>query len=165
MHTISLYSWPNTLLKEVEAWICNFIWSGDISKRKLVTVSWRKVCKPYSEGGLGLRFLYTLNEAANLKMCWDLKNSSEDWTILLRSKVFRGRKVISHHIFSSIWSSVKSKINNINENCSWIIGNGENINFWLDTWLDKPVASILNLPDTVHSILTARVSDYIHNSF
>jgi len=133
MHTISLYSWPNSLLKEVEAWVRNFILSGDISKRKLVTVSWRKVCKPFSEGGLGLRSLYTVNEAANLKMCWDLKNSNEDWAILLRSKVFRGRKVISHHIFSSIWSSVKSEMNNITDNCRWIIGNGENINFWLDT--------------------------------
>ena len=69
MHTISLYSWPTSLLKEVEAWVRNFIWSGDISKRKLVIVSWRRVCKPFSEGGLGLRSLYTVNEAANLKMC------------------------------------------------------------------------------------------------
>ena len=98
-------------------------------------------------------------------MCWDLKNFNEDWAILLRSKVFRGRKVISHHIFSSIWSSVKSEMNNITDNCRWIIGNGENINFCLDTWLDKPVASILNFPDTFHTSLTATVSDYIQNSF
>ena len=78
MHTIYLYSWPNSLLKEVEAWIRNFIWSGDISKRKLVTVSWWKVFNPYSEGSLRLRSLYTLNEATNLKLCWDLKNSNED---------------------------------------------------------------------------------------
>jgi len=98
-------------------------------------------------------------------MCWDLKNSSEDWAILLISKVFRGRKVISHHIFSSIWSNVKLEVNNINDNCSWIISNGDNINFWLDTWLDKLVASILNFPDTTHSNLTTTVSNYIHNSF
>jgi len=131
----------------------NFIWSGDVSKRKLVIVSWKKICKSYSEGGLGMRSLHTINEAANLKLCWDLKNSTEDWAILLRSKVCRGNNIISHHIFSSIWSSVKSEFNIINDNCSWIIGNGENINFWLDSWLEKPIASILNLPKNVHSTL------------
>lgn len=120
-----------------------------------MTVSWRKVCKPYSEGGLGLRSLYTLNEAANLKFCWDLKNSNEDWAILLRSKVFRGSKVISMKI------AVLSQIININENCSWIIGNGENIIFWLDPWLDKSVAFILNLPGNVHSSLIDRVFDFL----
>ncbi|PNX99831.1 ribonuclease H, partial [Trifolium pratense] len=27
----------------------NFIWSGDIDKRKLVTTSWQKICRPYSQ--------------------------------------------------------------------------------------------------------------------
>lgn len=102
VHSISIYSWPKKLLKDIETWTRNFIWSGDISKRKLVTVSWKNTCKPLSEGGLGIRSLYTLNESTNLKLCWDLLNSQEDWAILIRSKVLRGRRVISHHIFSSI---------------------------------------------------------------
>jgi len=50
-HSISIYSWPVSLLKDIEKWIRNFIWSGDISKRKIVTISWKKVCKPYDEWG------------------------------------------------------------------------------------------------------------------
>ncbi|MCH87787.1 RNA-directed DNA polymerase (Reverse transcriptase) [Trifolium medium] len=42
MHTISIYSWPASLIKEVEQLIRNFLWSGDISKRKMVTVAWKK---------------------------------------------------------------------------------------------------------------------------
>jgi len=60
----------------------NFIWSGDASKRKLVTVAWKKICKPYEEGGMGLRNLISLNEAFNLKLCWDLMQSEEDWAIV-----------------------------------------------------------------------------------
>jgi hypothetical protein len=44
----------------------------------LVTVARKKVCAPYEEGGLGLRSLIFLNEAANLKLCWDLMNYVED---------------------------------------------------------------------------------------
>lgn len=157
VHSISIYSWPIALLKEVESWIRNFIWSGNIANRKLVTVSWKKLCKPYSEGGLGLRSLITLNEATNLKILWDLKNSNEDSALLLRSQVFRGKRVITHHIFSSLWSSIKSEVSTLENNCRWIIGNGKNINFWLDSWCDRPIVSILNLSDHVHCNLTARV--------
>jgi hypothetical protein len=61
LHTISIYSWPTSLLREMEVWIKNFIWSGDINKRKLVTVAWKKVCVDTEEGGLGLRSLICLN--------------------------------------------------------------------------------------------------------
>jgi hypothetical protein len=39
IYSISIYSWPVTLLKDMEKCFRNFIWSGDIEKRKLVTVS------------------------------------------------------------------------------------------------------------------------------
>lgn len=77
IQTLSVYSWPVSLLKEIEKCIRNFIWSADIEKRKMVTVAWHKVCKPYVEGGLGIRSLIALNSASNLKLCWDLHNSDE----------------------------------------------------------------------------------------
>jgi len=51
----------------------------DVQKRKLVTVSWKKVCARYEEGGLGLRSLVSLNAAFNSKICWDMINSEEQW--------------------------------------------------------------------------------------
>jgi len=56
IHTMNVYSWPVSLLKEIERWIKNFIWSGDIYKKKMVTVAWKKVCSYLDEGGLGLRY-------------------------------------------------------------------------------------------------------------
>jgi mannosylglycoprotein endo-beta-mannosidase len=41
-YSISIYSWPVSLLKEIEKCIRNFIWNGDTKKRKLVTISWKK---------------------------------------------------------------------------------------------------------------------------
>jgi hypothetical protein len=45
LHCLTIYSWPIKLLKDLEKWMRNFIWSGEINKRKLVTVSWHKVSK------------------------------------------------------------------------------------------------------------------------
>ncbi|GAU41845.1 hypothetical protein TSUD_177560 [Trifolium subterraneum] len=49
IYNISLYSWSVALLKDIEKCIRNFIWSGDIDNRKLVTTSWKKNCRPYSQ--------------------------------------------------------------------------------------------------------------------
>jgi len=50
----------------------NFICSGDLDTRKLVIVSWKTICTPILEGGLGIRLLKNLNEASNLKLYWEL---------------------------------------------------------------------------------------------
>jgi len=41
IYNISLYSWPTSLIKQIEQKIRNFIWSGDQDKRKLVIVAWK----------------------------------------------------------------------------------------------------------------------------
>jgi len=48
-----MYLWPRSLLKEVNKWIHNFIWFGDVSMKKLVTVYWEKVCHHAKEEGYG----------------------------------------------------------------------------------------------------------------
>ncbi|XP_058761210.1 uncharacterized protein LOC131634556 [Vicia villosa] len=134
IHTLLVYSWPVFVLKCIQRWARNFIWSGDIDKRKCVTVAWDICCRPYAQGGLGMRSLVTLNEAANLKQCWDLFNSKEQWAVLIRAKVLRNNRRISYHIYSSLWSSMKASFDDVIGNSCWLIGNGERVNFWTDKW-------------------------------
>jgi hypothetical protein len=37
-------------------------------------------------------------------------NSQSSWARLLKDRVFRNNRPIQHHIFSSIWSSVKEEV-------------------------------------------------------
>jgi hypothetical protein len=105
--SISVYPCPTGFIKEVEKSIRNFIWSEDVDKRKLVTTSWKKVCRPLAQGGLNIRSISTLNKASNLKLCWSLLNSQTSWAKLLKDRVIRDNKPIKHHIYSSLWSSIK----------------------------------------------------------
>jgi ribonuclease HI len=162
-YSISLYSWPVSLLKELEKCIRNFIWSGEIDKRKLVTTSWKKVCRPLSQGGWNLRSLVSLNKASNLKLCWTLLNSQSSWAILLRDRVIRNKKPIRYHVFSSIWSSIKEEYDVIVDNSVWLVGNGENINFWNDNWCGVVLSEHYNIPSHTRQLLTSTVSDYLSN--
>ncbi|WJX14219.1 hypothetical protein P8452_04514 [Trifolium repens] len=162
-YSISIYSWPVSLIKNIEKCIRNFIWSGEIDKRKLVTTAWKKVCRPFSQGGLNLRSLNTLNKASNLKLCWTLLHSQSSWAKLLRDRVIRRRKPIQYHIFSSIWSSIKEEFEVIAENSIWLLGNGDNINFWNDNWCGTILSEHYNIPSHIKQRLTSTVSDYIAN--
>jgi hypothetical protein len=161
MHSLLIYSWPLNLIKDLEMCIRNFIWSGDITKRKLVTVSWAKVCKPVAEGGLGIRSLVKLNEASNLKLCWDFLHSTDHWAVLLRSRVQRNLKIINHHIYSSIWSGIKGNYSDNLNNSSWVLGKGDCINFWLDSWCGDPIAHSLGIPTHLYPHLTSTVNQLI----
>jgi hypothetical protein len=158
IYNISIYSWPTSILKSIEAWIRNFIWSGSIDERKLVTVAWKKICAPFEEGGLGLRSLKVLNAATNLKLCWDLMHSDEDWAKILRSRVLRNGKAINYHVYSSIWSSVKHEVQVISDNSCWKVGNGQSINLWTYSWCGEPLASSQNIHPNVLFWLPSKVT-------
>jgi hypothetical protein len=163
IYSISLYSWPAALLKDIEKCIRNFIWSGDIDQRKLVTVSWKKICRPFSQGGLNIRSLTSLNAASNLKLCWTILTSDTSWAKLLRDRVLRKRRIIQHHIYSSIWSSVKVEFPTIMANSFWLLGDGRSINFWNDEWCGAPLSIKLNIPDHISQHLSTSVNDFIFN--
>jgi len=95
----------------------------------MVTVAWKKVCAEYDEGGLGTKSLIYLNEATNLKMCWTLIHSDQQWACILRKRALRNQRSIRYHIFSSIWSGVKNELEVIKNNSTWIVGDGKLINF------------------------------------
>lgn len=161
---MSIYSWPVSLIKDIEKWIKNFIWSGDVSKRKLITVAWEKVCSDYDEDGLGIRSLLCLNEATILKICWELLHSEEKWASLLRDRVLRTNSCVSHHIFSSIWSGIKNEYKTVMDNSNWLLGNGHKIKFWIHNWCGVVHADHFHLTANIMNQLPQKVSNYITNS-
>ena len=163
IHCITNYSWPVLLIKDLERWMRNFIWSGDVNKRKLVTVAWHKVCSPINEDGLGIRSLSKVNEDANLKLCWEMMQSNLPWAQFLRNRVLKKNVPISYHISSSIWTSVKHKYQEVIFNSSWLLGNGQDINFWKDLWCRNSIVSSLDIPVAFHPFLKATVSQFIIN--
>lgn len=153
IYSFHIYVWPKSLLSEINKWLRNFAWSGCVSVRKHSTVSWSKICRPVEEGGFGLKTLANINSGSLLKLCWEL----------LRAKVFHNSKPVLHHVSSSIWAGLKHYVSSVLLNCKWHLGDGERINFWTDSWIDKPVVNYLQIPENLHIKLKAKVKDFIHD--
>lgn len=99
IHSITIYSWICVLLKSIGHACNNFIWNGDVSKRKMVMVAWKLLSIPTNNSGLGIISLTSLIEASNLKLCWDMMKSKESWDNILKAKALRKFGLINHHIF------------------------------------------------------------------
>ncbi|XP_058746496.1 uncharacterized protein LOC131619414 [Vicia villosa] len=139
VHCMVLYDWMISLIRDIVRVVKRFIWSGETTKNKVITVSWKDLCSPIPEGGLGIRSLIKVNETFNLKLAWDFLTSTEPWAVLLRERVLRKGSYIKHHISFSLWSSLKHDLATIVDNSSWNLGNVEAISLWFDRWCGEPL--------------------------
>ncbi|XP_026452118.1 uncharacterized protein LOC113352522 [Papaver somniferum] len=163
IYSMSIYQWPKSVIKICEKIIRNFMWSGDGDIRKFKTLSWKKVCSPYSEGGLGLQRLEILNKALLMKILWRIINSEAEWALFIKAKFkYIHQQWKCNWKLSSIWPGLKGAWNHLKENIRWCLGNGQKISFWYDSWLgNTPIIEEVGLTEYVKNYINLKVSDLI----
>lgn len=93
----------------------------------------------------------------------ELAESDAPWATLLKDRVLKNEIVIKHHIYSSLWSSIKEEYVVIQDNSIWLLGDGRDINFWNDPWFGDSISHLLNIPNTTRNLFTSTVNEYILN--
>lgn len=87
---LSIFSIPSSIIDRIEGLCRSFLWGSKIGR-----VSWRQVCLPREEGGLGLRDLRTWNKALLAKNLWNIHCKKDTlWVKWVNEFFLRG---------SSIW--------------------------------------------------------------
>lgn len=136
LHSFAIYKWPLSLISYIERCMCNFIWSGSIDCKKLVTLPWRMCCLPLSEGGFGIKQLKVLNDAILSKTAWNLIAVNSYPMNILRSHFLHSLGIGRESYFrSSVWSSIKNIYASLRLDIMWYIGENINLNFWTDEWV------------------------------
>ncbi|XP_019423006.1 PREDICTED: uncharacterized protein LOC109332480 [Lupinus angustifolius] len=159
MFSFQIYKWPSQIMGLVDNSIRNFIWSGDIRVRKLVTVAWHKVCSPLQEGGLGLRSIKLLNKAALLKLSWEMRSSKQEWASFCRKRFGCSNSPTERYYRSSIWPGIKDNWALAGSNSIWLVGDGNQVSFWKDNWM----GSLWRLPAVLVRFapaLVAKIASY-----
>ncbi|KAL6141135.1 hypothetical protein ACLB2K_059426 [Fragaria x ananassa] len=122
IHSFQVYQWSISLLRRLEVWCRNFLWSGSIDSRGVPLIAWKQCCSPLDEGGVGLKQLRVLISSLHLKKAWDVFTSVSDRSTLLRTRFWRNGKLRRSYATSSIWPGVKHLWPHILENGKWLIG-------------------------------------------
>jgi len=114
----------------------NFLWGSTNEKKKLHMVGWNKVTMPKNKGGLGLHATKERNTTLAAKLCWRMKEESDE----LRSRVlkfkYNRRSVSSKAPKSRLWKAILHGAAICKQGSKWSIGNNNQLSFWEDKRLN-----------------------------
>lgn len=86
---MAAFRFPGSCLKDIESLCSAFLWSGPDLKTTKAKISWKDICFPKEEGGLGLRPLKDLNRVYGLKLIWRLTAESSLWVRWIQCYLIR----------------------------------------------------------------------------
>ena len=131
---------PKSVIKRINSLCGIFLWKGDVEGHHTARVSWETVTKEKSQGGLGVKDLYTWNRACTLKLIWLLFfQSGSVWVAWFKTEILSGN-------LSNFWtvkpnrkySWLTNKLIKMRDVMfTWIklkIESGRDCRFWTDNW-------------------------------
>lgn len=74
---LQAFTLPSSCLKEIESLCSAFLWSGPELKSSKAKVSWKDICLPKNEGGMGIRPLKEMNTVFCLKLIWRIVSARD----------------------------------------------------------------------------------------
>lgn len=89
---------PTTLLNEISKLCRRFFWNYGLHDRKLIFLSWDRICKPKSEGGFNVKEMLSWNKALACKLIFKLINKKGVWAIWAQDQYL---------LSTTIWDVVK----------------------------------------------------------
>ncbi|XP_010677958.1 uncharacterized protein LOC104893541 [Beta vulgaris subsp. vulgaris] len=88
MYWAQVFILPKKVLNEITSICRAFLWYGTYYSRKPGRVKWEDICKPKSEGGLGIRDVHLWNKAAMARYVWALATKQDNLWIKLVHAVY-----------------------------------------------------------------------------
>ena len=166
----SVFVLPKWFYAKVDSLCSGFLWKNNTTSAIGARVSWVNICKPKSEGGLGIRQLEEFETVFRLKRVWlFFSESGSLWVSWLRNNRFGGRSFWQINDAQRFCSTVRSMIQLKPDlqgflRCS--IGDGKTAMFWYDYWTELGLLLLLfgsSGPRTLRIPLNATVSQAVSN--
>ncbi|KAG7578919.1 Reverse transcriptase domain [Arabidopsis thaliana x Arabidopsis arenosa] len=142
VHSMTTIMLPQSIISRLDKASRDFLWGSTSEKKKQHLVSWKRVCLPKGEGGLGVRSAKTMNKALIAKLGWRLmQNQTNLWSQVLKAKYKVGSVretnwLTKKSTWSATWRSIVTGfVEVIKRGLCWVPGDGSQILFWEDKWL------------------------------
>ncbi|KAK1327173.1 hypothetical protein QJS10_CPA01g01639 [Acorus calamus] len=134
------FSIPRAATKEIERIIRNFLWQGSSMEKKTHHVSWNLICRPKSEGGLGISRIDDWIRGSSGARFWELaSNIPSMWASWIKKRYLRKENIWNcrpPNGSSCSWKQIIKARDWVTSNTKFIIFEGHTIKLWLDPWLN-----------------------------
>ncbi|KAJ0615163.1 putative RNA-directed DNA polymerase [Helianthus annuus] len=137
----SVFMLPKRVIVSLEALMRNFLWSHDKAFQKgRAKVSWKTVCVPKLEGGLGIRRIGDVNIALITAHIWSIiTNRRSLWVEWVHAYRLRGKSIWACKVPSACcwtWRKIL-QLRPLVRSYFWTeIGNGSHSSAWFDNWCE-----------------------------
>ena len=151
VYYMSSFQIPKIVKLVLDRILRRFLWGGSSYKRKLHWVDWESVCNLKENGGLGIVDLRLKNRALLNKWIWRYGYEPKAmWKSIIVSKYggeFDGLTpcIGNRRRFSKLWTNITRPLwyqenqIGVSSDSGYCLGDGRNIRFWWDEWIDRVV--------------------------
>ncbi|XP_055960701.1 uncharacterized protein LOC126667366 [Mercurialis annua] len=167
-YTMQTAPLPKSLCNSINSLVRNFIWGSKEGSRKHCLIKWEDMCTPCTSGGSGIRDLKRQNNAFIMKLGFSVMTKPELlWVQVVRSKygwIRNGNSCKAGANNSVLWRNISQLWGTIVSGCSWALGDGSEVKFWDDNWLnDLGPLKLLSISPIAESDLSLKVKDLVVN--
>ena len=143
-YAMGVFRFPAGLLEELSQIIRNFWWGDEENRKHMHWMSWNKLTRTKSYGGMGFRDLKIFNQALLARQAWRLvQNPDSLCARLLKSKYYPSGDLLDTAFIqnqSQTWQGVLHGLELLKKGIIWRIGNGTKVRIFRDNWLPRPGA-------------------------
>jgi len=141
-YCMSVFLLPQTLCKDLNRMMQDFLWSHMAKSSKIRWMSWEKMGKAKSMGGLRFRDLSIFIKALLAKQLWRFQQNPDSLVAqIYKAKYFPRSTILEATIGnkpSYAWRSILATSELLREGLVWRVGNGLSIPIWGARWLPTP---------------------------
>ncbi|XP_057452783.1 uncharacterized protein LOC130744629 [Lotus japonicus] len=158
LYHMAVYKAPLGVVTDIEKLMRGFLWGRVGGGRRIAWVAWEQVCKGRDIGGLGVGFLKIRNKAMLLKWAWRFgvehdmlwqkvvcaKYGISVNPLVLHRACMQSRS-FSRYFFDIIHVLLEDTVlgRNFRDQCFCVVGSGNRINFWHDSWATTKALALL----------------------
>ncbi|XP_027077095.1 uncharacterized protein [Coffea arabica] len=136
IHVLAATTPPKGVLRTLEKAFANFLWGTTDKGSRYHWIAWDSLCKPYAEGGVGVRALTDVFNAFSLKLWWSLRQRQSLWAEFMYNKYLHKLHACEAEfqpLQSVTWKRLVTYQSLANSHIQWVLQNGL-INFWHENW-------------------------------
>ncbi|XP_022024386.1 uncharacterized protein LOC110924699 [Helianthus annuus] len=135
----SVFILPSRIILDLEAKMHNFLWSSDgLFHKGKAKASWKSICVPKYEGGLGIRRIGDVNKALMISHIWSILVKRESlWVEWVHSYRLKGHSFWTCKAVATTCCSWRKllQLRPLIRSYIWSnLGNGSNTSAWFDWW-------------------------------
>jgi hypothetical protein len=140
-YAMGVFKFPYGLIEDLSQIIRNFWWGDEEDRRRMHWMSWDKITRPKSCGGMGFRDLRIFNQALLARQAWRLIQYPDSLCArLLKARYYPTGDLLDTAFIqnqSQTWQGVLHGLELLKKGVIWRIGSGSKVKIFRDNWLPR----------------------------